>query len=103
MACKRVNCAECVTSLALKNNLRGVHRFLCKMERTVPMEVFISIPFFARPRPIIDYLNLSKETTDIGEYILKGASQHEHLSFAALVASREYPAERWIYAVHPFY
>ena len=46
---------------------------------------------------------MPKETTDIGEYILKGASDHEHLSFAALIASRENPEQRWIHAVHPFY
>ena len=30
MACKRVNCAEGLTRLALKNNLRCVQRFLCR-------------------------------------------------------------------------
>ena len=103
MPCNRVNCAECLTRLALKNDLRGFQRFLCKMDRTVPMEIFITIPFSALPRPIINYLNVSKETTDIGEYILKGASDPEHLSFAALIASREYPEQRWIHAIHPFY
>ena len=76
MPCNRVNCAECLTRLALKNNLRGVQRFLCKMDRPMPMEIFITIPFSALPRPMIDFLNVPNETTDIGEYILKGASHH---------------------------
>ena len=94
MPCNRVNCAECLTRLALKNDLPGVQRFLCKRDRTVPMEIFITIPFSPLPRPIINYLNVPKETTDIGEYILKGALEHEQLSFAALIASREYPEQR---------
>ena len=77
MPCNRVNCAECLTRLALKNDLPGVQRFLCNMDRTGPMEILITSPFSALPRPIINYLNVPKETTDIGEYILKGASDHE--------------------------
>ena len=103
MPCHRVICAECLTRLALNNNLRGVQRFLSKMDRPVPMEIFITIQISALTRPIIDYLNVPTETTDIGEHILKVASLHEDLSFAVLVASREYPWQRWIYAVHPFY
>ena len=103
MASNRVNCAECHTRMALKNNLRGVQRFLCKMDRTVPMGIFVTVPFSALPRPIINYLNVPKETTDIAEYILNLASDHEHLSFAALTTSREYPEQRWIHEVHAFY
>ena len=69
----------------------------------MPMEIFITIPFSALPRPMIDFLNVPNETTDIGEYILKVALEHHHLLFAPLVAARINTEERWLYAVHPFY
>ena len=103
MPCNRVNCAECLTRLALKNNLRGVQRFLCNMDHTVPMEIFVTFPFSALPRPITNSHNRSKEAGDIANYILKGSSHHNHLSFAALVASRETTEQRWTYTVQPFY
>ena len=63
------------------------------MDRTVPMEIFVRIRVAALPRRILNYLNVPKETTDIAEYILNLASDHEHLSFAALIGSREYPQQ----------
>ena len=43
MACKEVNCAECLTRLALTNNVRGVQRYLTNVDRSVPVEPLISI------------------------------------------------------------
>ena len=71
--------------LALKKNLRGVQCILCKMDRTVLMEIFITNPLSALPCPIIQYLNVPKDTSDIAEHILKEASHRENLSFALLV------------------
>ena len=103
MACTRVNGAKCLTRLAMKNIVRGVYRFLKKMDPMVPMEIFISIPFASLPRPIVDYMNVPKETTDIAEYILNRPKQHDHLSFAALGVAHQIANERWTYAVHPLY
>ena len=61
MACKGVNRAVFLTRFVLKNNLRCVHRFFCKMDRTVRMEIFITVSFSFLPRPIINYLKFPND------------------------------------------
>ena len=100
MTCKRVNCAECVTRLVLKNNVQGVEHYLNNLDRSLPMNIYITIPFASLQRPLIEHHNQYKEGVEMAEYILKKPGDHEHLSFEALIAGDN---EYWSYAVYPFY
>ena len=103
MPCNRVNCAECLTPLALMNNLRGVQRYLNNMDRSVPMEALITIPFSAFPRFIVKGHNDFKEISKVGDYILTKSAHQEHLSFATLCAARQDNTIQWAYEAHHFY
>ena len=99
MACKRVNCAECLTRLVVKNNVQGVEQYLTNLDRSQPMDMYITIPFASLQRPLIERKNLYKEGPEVAEYILKKPGHHEHLSFEALIGGEN---EYWSYAVYPF-
>ena len=100
MACKRVNCADCLTRLVLKNNIQGVEQYLTNLDRKQPMDRYITIPFASLQRPLIEHKNLYKEGPEVAEYIHKKPGDQEHLSFEALIALDN---EYWSYAVYPFY
>ena len=100
MACKRVNCAECLTRLAVKNQVQGVEQYITKLDRTLPMDMYITILFASLQRPLIEHHNLYKEGPEVVEYILKKPGDLDHLSFEALLAGDNVC---WSYAIYPFY
>ena len=100
MACKRVNCAECLTRLVVKNNVQGVEQYLTNLDRSLPMDMYITIPFASLQRALIEHENLYQEGPDVAEYILMKPRDQEHLSFQALIGGEN---EFWSYAVYPFY
>ena len=100
MTCKRVNCAECLTRLVVNNNVQSVEQYLTNLDRSLPMDMYITILFASLQRPLIEHHNQYKEGMEMAEYILKKPGDHEHLSFEALIAGdNEYRS----YAVYPFY
>ena len=75
MICKRVNCAECLTRLALSTNVRGVQRYLNNMASSVAMETLITIHFSAFPRFIVKGHNDFQEITQVVYYIITKSAQ----------------------------
>ena len=103
MACKVVNWAECLTRLALKNNVRGVQRYVNNMDRRVPMELVITIPFSVFPRFNVKGHNMHQEITQVVDYIMSKSAHNEQLSFVITAAARKDASTTWAYEVHPFY
>ena len=85
MACKRVNCAESLTRLVLKNHVQGVEKYISNLGRSLPMEMYITILFASLQQPLIEHNNLYQEGREVAKYILKKPGDHEHLSLEALI------------------
>ena len=100
MDCKRVNCAECLTRLVVKNNVPRLEQYLTNLDRSLLMDMYITIPFASLQRAMIKHKNLNNEGPDVAEYILKKRGDREHLWFQALIGGEN---EYWSYAVYPFY
>ena len=69
MACKRVNCAECLSLMAIKNDVHGVEQYLQKQNRTVPLDLYITVPRINLQREIKEGYNIHKEMPEVVEYI----------------------------------
>ena len=61
MAFKRVNCAECLSLMAINNDVHGVDQYLQKLERTVPLEMYCTVPRRNLQRDIKEGHNIHKE------------------------------------------
>ena len=70
------------------------------MDRTLPIDRHITVPFASLQRQLIEGHNLYKEGLELAEYYLKKPREHEHISFEALI---EGDNEGWSYAVYSFY
>ena len=63
MSCKRVDSAEFLTLLMVKNHVQGVAQYLIKLDGLIPMDMSITIPFASIQRPLIEHHNLYQESS----------------------------------------
>ena len=44
MSCERIDCAQCLTVMALKNDAAGVNKFLSNVDKSKPFDPYVVIP-----------------------------------------------------------
>ena len=54
MPCERINCAQCLTVLAVKNDAGGVTQFLNTIDRSKPFDPYLVIPSDALPTLVVE-------------------------------------------------
>ena len=102
MPCERLNCAQCLTVLALKNDARGVDQFLRKIETSSPFDPYVVAPLDALPTLIIDGCLGPNDYDQVKAYLLADSGE-PHLVFQEV--STEHPLRQngYEYHISPFY
>ena len=85
--------------MVLRKSVQCVEQIITKLDRTLTMDIYITIPFASLQSPLVEHHKLNKEGSEVTEYILMKPGDHEHISFEAMVAGENV---RWSYAVYPF-
>ena len=70
-----------VRRLDEKNQVQGVAQYINKLDRNLPMDIYITLPFASLQRPLIEHHNLYKEGPEVAEYILRKHGDNDNLSF----------------------
>ena len=102
MSCKRVDCAQCLTVMVLKNQTRRVNEFLAHLDKSRPFNPYVVVPFTSLPRFIRYAHNEDKDIPQVEEYLLLNPNE-PHLSFDELTPALMDPNQQWDYQVRPFY
>ena len=97
MTCNQVNCAECLSLMAINNDVHGVEQYLQKLDHILGM--YITFPRSNLQREIKEYRDIHKETSEAVEYLLRKDDSPEHRSFDASMSAKP---EYWSRAVYPF-
>ena len=98
----RVNCAQCLMVMVLKNQTRRVKQFLARLDNTHPFNPYVVVPFSSLPRFIRYAQNEEKDIPQIEEYLLLNPKE-PRLSFDVLSPALMDPNQQWEYQVRPFY
>ena len=98
---QRVNCAQCVTVMVLKNQTRRVKHFLANLDKSHPFNPYVVVPFTSLPRFIRYAINEDKDIPQVEEYLLN--PNEPHVSFDELSHTLMDPSHQWEYQVRPFY
>ena len=102
MPCGRVNCAQCLTVMALRNQTRRVKQFLAHFDKTQPFDPYVVVPFTSLPRFIRFSHNEGEDILQVQDYLLLHPNDL-HLSFNELSPSLMQQNQPWNYQVRPFY
>ena len=102
MPCERVNCAQCLTVMALRNQTRRVKQFLARFDKTQPFDPYIVVAFTSLPRFIRFSHNEGEDILQVQDYLLLHPND-PHLSFNEHSPSLMQPNQPWNYQVHPIY
>ena len=54
MPCERINCAQCLTVLALNNDAPGVNQFLNNIDKSKPFDPYVVVPSDALPTLVVE-------------------------------------------------
>ena len=101
MSCKRVNCAQCLTVMVLKNQTRRLNQFLAHLAKSRPFDPYVVVPFTSLPR-FIRYSQKEEEDIAQGEEYLLVNPNEPHLSFEELSSALIDPNRQWEYQLRPF-
>ena len=102
MPCERVNCAQCLTVMALRNQTRRVKQFLPRFDKTEPFDPYVVVAFTSVPR-FIRFSHIEGEDKVLVQNYLLLHSNDEHLSFTELFPSVLQPNQQRNCQVPPFY
>ena len=102
MPCGRVNCAPCLTVMALKNQALRVKQFLAHFDKTKPFDPYFVVAFTSLPRFIRLSHNEAEEIQQVQVYLLLH-SDEPHLSFTEISSSLMEPNQPSDYQVRPLY
>ena len=80
MPCERINCAQCLTVLALKNDVPGVTQFLSNVDKAKPFDPYVVIPSDALPTLIVEKCLRPKDYSEVKTYLLTESAE-QHLIF----------------------
>ena len=88
MPCERINCALCLTVLALKNDARGVTQFLNNIDKSKPFDPYVVVPSDALPTLVVEGCLRPKDCGELKTYLLTDSAE-QLLVFQVLL--REHP------------
>ena len=100
MPCERVNCAQCLTVMALRNQTRRVKQFLARFDKTQPFDPYVVVAFTSLPRFIRFSRNEGEDILQVQDYLLLHPND-PHLSFNELSPPLMQPNQPWNYQVRP--
>ena len=83
-----------------KEQCPRLEQYITKLDRTLLMDMYFTIPLASLQRPLLEDHNLYKEGPEVAECILKKPGDQEHISFEALIGGDN---EYCSYSVYPFY
>ena len=72
--------------MAINNDVHGIEQYLLKLDRTVPLDIDITVPRRNLQSEIKEGRN-SHKMPEVVEYILRIPRNPEHLSFDAIMAA----------------
>ncbi|KAF0138226.1 MAG: hypothetical protein FD143_3697, partial [Ignavibacteria bacterium] len=102
MPCQRIDCAQCLTMLALKNDAPGVNHFLSKVDKSKPFDPYVVIPSDAIRTWVIEGWNGPKDDGQIREYLLTDSAD-AHLMFQEVITQHPISQHGYEYHISPFY
>ena len=102
MSCERINCARCLTVLALKNDAPGVNQFLTNVDKSKPFDPYVVIPSDALPTLIVERCPRPKDYSEVKTYLLTDSAE-QHLVFQVVITEHPITKNGYEYHIFPFY
>ena len=68
--CEKINCAQCLTVLALKNDAHGVDQLISNIDNSKPFDPYVVIPADSLPNLLIEGCLRAKDYGRVKAYIL---------------------------------
>ena len=102
MPCERVNCAQCLTVMALRKQTRRLKTFLQRFEKSQPFDPYVVVAFTSLPWFIRFSHNEGEDILQVQDYLLLHPNDPQ-LSFNERSPSLMQPNQPWKYQVRPCY
>ena len=102
MPCERINCAQCLTVLALKNDAPGVTQFLSNVDKSKPFDPYVVIPSDALPTLIVEKCLRPKDYSEVKTYLITDSAE-QHLVFQEVITEHPITKNGYEYHIFPFY
>ena len=102
MPCERLNCAQCLTVLALKNDARGVNQFLSNSDKSKPYDPYVVIPSDGLPTLVIEGSLRWKEYGQAKDYRLAN-SAYPLFAWQQVIMENPIRKNEYDYHISPFY
>ena len=102
MPCERINCAQCLTVLALKKDARGVKHFLSKIDKSNSFDPYVVIPSDELPTLVIERCLRAKDYGQGKAYLLADSAE-PHLVFREAIMEHPIRQNGYEYHISTFY
>ena len=102
MPCERIDCAQCLTVMALKNDAAGVNQFLSNVDKSKPFDPYVVIPSDAIRTWVIEGWIGPKDNGQIREYLLADSAD-AHLMFKEVITQHPIRKHGYEYHIFTFY
>ena len=102
MPCERIDCAQCLTVMALKNDAAGVSQFLSNVDKSKSFDPYLVIPSDAIRTWAIEGVIGLKDGGQISTYLLTDSTD-AHLMFQQVTTQQPIRQNGYDYHISPFY
>ena len=102
MRCERLNCGQCLSVMALRNQTSRLKTFLTSYDKSQPFDPYFVVALTSLPRFIRFSHNEGENILQREDYLLLHPND-PHLSFNELSPSLMHPNQPWNYQVRHFY
>ena len=102
MPCERINCAQCLTVLALNNDAHGVDQFLCNIDKPKPFDFYVFIPSDALPTMVLEGCLCAKDYGQVKAYLIADSAE-PHLVFREAIMEHPIRQNGYEYHISAFY
>ena len=102
MPCERINCAQCLTVLALKNDSPGVNQFLSNVVKSMPYDPYAVIPPDALHTWVIEGCLRPKDYGQVKAFLLADSAD-PHRVFQEVLTQHPITLNGYEYHSSPFY
>ena len=102
MPCERINCAQCLTVLALNNDAPGVNQFLSKVDKSKPFDPYVVIPSDALHTWVKEGCLRPKHYGQVKAFLLADSGD-AHLVFQEVITQHPIRLNGYEYHISPFY
>ena len=100
--CERINCAPCLTVLALKNDAHRVDQLNSNIDNSKPFDPYVVIPADSLPNLVIEGCLRTKDYGQVKAYILADSTE-PHLAFRKVIMEHPISQNGYEYHISPFY